>query len=191
MLGEIDRENPYTRMIIEEKVKAWLKGFPGFVTSNGKNAALFTKLTGITQAGLETNWAGKDKVRGTKDDGRLTSCNSFAGGYSISILGSKLKFSLAAFDLKKSVETMGMPEAWVSLADDVSAVPGYGDLVRWKRLHMGVSLGFDGGKWQTIEGGKGGPSSGFDAVQLCEYDQFPVGEILGWVNFAAIYDHEP
>jgi hypothetical protein len=191
VLGEIDRENPYTRMIIEEKVKSWLKGFPGFVTSNGKDKALFTKLTGITQAGLEKNWDGKDGVRGTKDDGRLTSCNSFAGGYSIAILGSKLKFSLAAFDLQKSVAAMGIPHAWKNQADDLSARPGFGDLVRWKRLHVGASLGFVGGKWHTIEGGKGGRNTGYDMVAQVEYDQYPLGEILGWVDFTAIYDHEP
>jgi hypothetical protein len=191
MLGEIDRENPYTRMIIEDKVKQWLKGIPAVVTSNGAESKLFTKLTGITQAGLEKNWAGKDEKRGTADDGRLTSCNSFAGGYSIAILGSKLKVSLAAFDLKKLVEKMGMPEAWKNQADDLSARPGYGDLVRWKRLHVGVSLGFEGTKWHTIEGGKGGPKSGFDQVVRWSYDQYPLGEILGWVDFAAIYDHEP
>jgi hypothetical protein len=191
MLGEIDRENPYTRMIIEEKVKNWVRTIPTVVTSHGKNKALFTKLTGITQAGLEKNWAGKDEVRGTKDDGRLTSCNSFAGGYSIAILGSNLKFSLAAFDLKKAVEKMGFPHAWKNQADDLSARPGFGDLVRWKRLHVGVSLGFEGMKWRTIEGGKGGPSTGYDQVVRWSYDQYPVVEILGWVDFAAIYDHEP
>jgi hypothetical protein len=56
---------------------------------------------------------------------------------------------------------------------------------------MGASLGFEGTKWNTIEGGKGGPSSRFDQIVRWSYDPYPITEILGWVDFAAIYDHEP
>jgi hypothetical protein len=188
MLGEIIRENPYTRMIIEDKVKKWLEKVPAYVSSTG-NAKRFTELTGITQAGLLANWAGKDGVRGTKDDGRLTSCNGFAGQYSIAILGSKLKGGLFMFPMKEAMTKWGMPQAWKSQADDISARPGFGDVVRWNRLHAGVSLGFEGNKWHTIEGGKGGRASGFDAVARVTYDTYPITEIMGWVDFTVIYDH--
>jgi len=190
MLGVIDRENPYTRMIIQQKVDKWLENLPAAIASIGATAKLFTTLTGMTQASLAANWDGKDGVRGTKDDGRMTSCNSFAGLYSIAILGSKLKFGLAMFDLKGAMEKIGIPHAWKTQADNIASAPGYGDLVRWNRLHAGVSLGFDDGKWHTIEGGKGGHDTKFDAIQRVTYDNYPLSDILGWVDFTVIYDHE-
>lgn len=189
MPREIDWENPYTRMIIKQKVLNWLSNIPDYVSSTA-NAKQFQNLTGLSQAALLKNWAGKDGVRGTKDDGRLTSCNGFAGHYSLAILGAKLKAGLFMFPIMEFLVKAGMPEAWKSQTDDPSARPGFGDLVRWNRLHVGVSLGFEGGKWHTIEGGKGGPSSNFDAVARVTYDQYPQSEIKGWADFAAIYDHD-
>jgi hypothetical protein len=95
------------------------------------------------------------------------------------------------FDLEGAVKKMGIPQAWKNQADDITARPGYGDIVRWKRLHAGVSLGFTDGKWHTIEGGKGGKRTGHDLIARMTYDQYPLTEILGWVDFTVIYDHDP
>lgn len=173
-------ENPYTRMLIRQKVDAWLKTIPDTITSI-HHPKLFAELTGLTQSTLESNW---DK------GGRLTSCNSFAGQYSMhAIPAEKLKTMLAMFDLEGAVKKMGIPEAWKRQEDDLSARPGYGDIVRWKRLHVGVSLGFEGGKWHTLEGGQGGPSTGFDAIKRRTRTYNP-GEILGWVDLVVIWDHD-
>ncbi len=78
-------ENPYTRMIIREKVSNLLGTLPREILSD-RDKAIFSKITGLTQNRLERNWAGKDGIRGTEDDGRLTSCNSFVGWYSRMII---------------------------------------------------------------------------------------------------------
>ena len=174
---DIIRENPYTRMIVRHEVDAWLNGVPQVVTSHG-HAKLFTQLTGMSQAALKENWDG---------GGRLTSCNSFVGLYSTRVLKGKIKRSLAMFDLERAVTRMGIPEAWILQKNDFSARPGYGDIVRWKRLHVGVSLGFEGGKWHTIEGGQGGPKAGFDQI-VRKTTIYQSADILGWVDLATIYD---
>ncbi len=94
--------NPYTRILIRRKIQDWLQTVPREVTSNG-HTKLFTELSGLTQAGLKKNWDG---------GGKLTSCNSFVGQYSLKVTDHKLKQSLAMFDLEGALKKV--PGAWVN-----------------------------------------------------------------------------
>lgn len=168
--------NPYTRILLRRKIQDWLQTVPREVTSNG-HAKLFTELSGLTQTGLKKNWDG---------GGKLTSCNSFIGQYSLKVTDHKLKQSLAMFDLEGALKKV--PGAWVNQKIDLTARPEYGDIVRWSsRLHVGVSLEFEGALWHTIEGGQGGRMAGFDKISR-KTSLYNPAEILGWVDMAAVLD---
>ena len=167
-----------SRQIVRQKVDDWLRRFPQLskpaaqYTSTG-NPREFASLTGLSQKTLEDFWS-----RGK----RLTSCNAFVGMYSQTLL----KRYLGRFDLKEALGRMNLPEAWIEQADDLSARPGYGDIVRWHKLHVGVSLDFENGKWHSIEGGQGVVGKhGSVKRKVSDYDP---SKIMGWVDLAVLYE---
>jgi len=91
------------------------------------------------------------------------------------------------FDLERATKMCRIPGAWVKQKDNLLARPDYGDIVRWNKFHVGVSLGFVGRTWHTIEGGQGGPIQNHDIIKF-KKGQYNPGAILGWVNLATIYD---
>lgn len=130
------------------------------VKSIGASGPKFTKLTGITQAMLQANWSG---------GGIMTSCNSFVATYAASIglvIGGK---SLGQFNLDKKVASWGKAYAWIPASS--GARPKDGDIFELNRLHQGVTFTVAGTSWNTVEGGQGGKSSGFDMVKRKENPQ--------------------
>jgi hypothetical protein len=52
--------------------------------------------------------------------------------------------------------------------------------------HVGVILDIDTILWTTVEGGQGGPSSGFDAIKRKGPQMMP-SPLLGWINIEEFY----
>ena len=155
---------------IRERAKQLLKDIPplGYeITSDGKTAALFTRLTGVTHATLQKNWAG---------GGIMTTCNAFVGWFGRS-LGSK--DYLGRFDIETYLKKLGKGHAWVPATG--GGKPKYGDIFRPKSFHMGISLDIDGSNWNTVESGQGGPKAGHDIIKRKQafYD---ASKLQGWVD---------
>ena len=164
------------RKAAEEYLKV-VPALPRTITSNGETAALFTRLTGATQAALEKNWAA---------GGYWTTCNEFVGHYARAAL--KSKDYLGRFDLDTYLKKVGKGHAWVPRAKDVW--PKYGDvfLIRdAKHLHVGISLDFDGDVWNTVESGQGGPKMKCDVIKRLERD-YDASAHIGWVDLAVYLD---
>lgn len=184
-------------MDIRERARVYLAQvvpFPGEVRSIGMTAALFTKLSAITQSMLKVSWGlearpGTDPpvFRADPPPG-LTSCNSFVALYAGGIGIAQKNRSLGQFHLDKKLEAWGKSHAWITPAPGVR--PKFGDIFEIAdRLHQGVSLDFADGLWNTAEGGQGGKSTGFDiikrkrATQESDIVKNEKGETLrGWVD---------
>jgi hypothetical protein len=133
----------------------------------------FTDLTGLTHQSLLENWAG---------GGILTSCNGLVGN-ACRAMGAPF---LGAFELEKLLKSLGKGHAWVPA--NSGERPQKGDVFTAAgRLHMGVSLGFDGDTWLTVEGGQGGPTSGFDIVKR-KSGSFNPGSWEGWCDMRVFLD---
>jgi hypothetical protein len=144
------------------------------VTSVGSTAALFTKLTGgVTQKTLEANWA---------TGGILTTCNAFTGWFA-GQLGSKEY--LGRFDLDTYLPKMNKGHAWVPAKH--GGRPKYGDIVRFKKFHVGISLDFDGDTWNTAESGQGGPKAGCDILKR-KQTTFDGDALIGWVDLELYFN---
>jgi hypothetical protein len=139
---------------IRERAKKYLDQVPPnqMITSNGPTASLYTKLTGLKHEGLWDNW---------RHGGEETGCNNFVGTYG-NTLGSTT--FLGQFPIQEVLKKIGKYYAWVpSVAG--GAKPQCGDIVRWaNRVHMGVSLDFEGDMWNSVEAGHGGPKPTKDPI---------------------------
>jgi hypothetical protein len=175
---------------VREKAKAFLDQIPPNmdVASKGSTEALFTKVTGWTQAQLQSTWKTEDipkKVR--RDAGQstaglatTTTCNAFTGRLGGAI-GSPI--SLGQFDIELKLKRAGFGDAWIPAGSGER--PGCGDVFRMKRFHVGASYEFDGDLWKTVEAGQGGPGDdyekGFDVVKRKQQPWNP-SLLQGWVN---------
>lgn len=137
---------------------------------------LFQKYTGTTQVTLMNNWAG---------GGKLTTCNSFVGTAG-RIMGAK--DFLGQFELKEFLTKSGKGYAWVDASS--GRRPNYGDIFRPESFHMGVSLGFDGDNWLTVEAGQGGRGRGCDAVKRKQQSYSPVS-LKGWCDMRLYLSEKP
>lgn len=135
---------------------------PGEVLSIGPTAQAFTRMTGLTQAALQANWA---------QGGKLTSCNAFTGWFSVA-MGSKAY--LGRFDLDSFAR-----RAWVSA--NSGRLPKPGDILRFQSFHVGICLGVRNGILLTVEGRQGGPRRGCDAIKRKSMRWDPAN-FLGWVD---------
>lgn len=138
---------------------------------------LFKKYTGIDHFSLVKNWV---------NGGRKTTCNEFVArcGWS---MGAKV--NLGRFPIKDFLQQTGKGHAWVP--GDSGKKPNYGDIFRRSdRLHMGVSLGFEGGVWLTVEAGQGGPDNGYDALGR-KRTAFDPNVLLGWCDMRLYLDPRP
>jgi hypothetical protein len=155
---------------IRERARQILLEVPPFgqqINSVGPTAAKFLKMTGTSQAVLEANW---------KTGGIMTTCNAFVGWYGTQ-LGSKNY--LGRFDIETMVKKWGKEHAWIPVSS--GAQPKYGDIFRPKKFHIGLSLDFEGGMWNTAESGQGGSKTGYDIIKRKRSNWDP-GLIQGWVD---------
>lgn len=155
---------------IRERARQILSEVPPFgqqINSVGPTAAQFVKMTGTSHATLEANW---------KTGGIMTTCNAFVGWFG-SQLGSKNY--LGRFDIEAMLKKWGKPHAWVPASS--GAQPKYGDIFRAKKFHVGISLDFEGGTWNTAESGQGGPKIGYDILKRKRTSWDP-STLQGWVD---------
>jgi hypothetical protein len=73
------------------------------INSVGATADLFTKLTGKTQAQLQSNWDG---------GGIMTTCNEFVGRFGTQLGSTKY---LGRFDIEAELTRMSTGQAWVNV----------------------------------------------------------------------------
>lgn len=137
---------------------------------------LFMKYTGTAHLDLIKNWNG---------GGIRTTCNEFVGkcGYKMGA-----SHNLGQFELEELLIKIGKRHAWVPA--NGKSRPGYGDIFRPVKFHMGVSLEFEGDDWLTVESGQGGSSSGFDVVKR-KRQKFEPGLLLGWCDMRIYLDPRP
>ncbi|SRR5215204_240748 len=164
---------------IRERARQILAEVPPFgqqINSVGPTAGKFTKMTGSSQAILEANW---------KTGGIMTTCNAFVGWYGTQ-LGSKNY--LGRFDIDTMVKKWGKEHAWIPASS--GAQPKYGDIFRPKKFHIGISLDFEGGMWNTAESGQGGSKTGYDILKRKRSTWDP-SLLQGWVDIALLFGEAP
>lgn len=175
---------------IRKKAKDFLDQVPPNkdVTSNGSTAALFTKLTGSSQAALQATWKLEDvEKKKRRDAGQstaglptTTTCNAFVVQLGNAI-GSPIP--LGQFDIEQKLKKAGLGEAWIPA--NSGKKPGYGDVFKPRKVHMGVSLDFTGDLWNTVESGQGGPgldyTKGFDIIRR-KQQKWESTSLEGWVD---------
>jgi hypothetical protein len=135
---------------------------------------LFLRYTKMTHLELLQNWS---------NGGIETSCNAFVQhcGYA---MGAKDK--LGQFELEKVLHKSGNGRAWVPA--DSGKRPDYGDIFcKHDQLHMGISLGFDGDNWLTVEAGQGGRKMGCDVIRR-KSQPFKPAELLGWCDMSVYFN---
>jgi hypothetical protein len=155
---------------IRERAKQILSEVPPLgqqINSVGPTANKFVKMTGTSQATLEANW---------KTGGIMTTCNAFVGWFGRE-LGSKNY--LGRFDLEAMVKKWGKPHSWIPASS--GAQPKYGDIFRSKKFHVGISLDFEGGMWNTAESGQGGSKIGYDIIKR-KQTAWDANSLQGWVD---------
>ncbi len=175
---------------VRETAKKFLDQVPSNkdVTSNGSTAALFTRLTGSSQAALQASWKVEDvEKKKRRDAGQstaglptTTTCNAFVVQLGNAI-GSPIP--LGQFDIEKKLKKANLGEAWIPA--NSGKRPGYGDVFKPRKMHMGVSLDFAGDLWNTVESGQGGPgldyTKGFDIIRRKQQPWNPAN-LEGWVD---------
>ncbi|MBC7798893.1 MAG: hypothetical protein H7Z37_18645 [Pyrinomonadaceae bacterium] len=137
---------------------------------------LFMKYTGTSHKTLVTNWSG---------GGIMTTCNGFVG-----VCGKAMgaKDFLGQFELEAFLKKIGKGHSWTPSNGENR--PEYGDLFRAASFHMGVSLGFEGDEWLTVEAGQGGSISGFDIIKRKQHP-FNPKSLLGWCDMKLYLDPRP
>ncbi len=202
-------ERPATRRRVREAADLYLKRFRAeAVLYQGDKYAgskatpdLFTHYTGQTHNSLLTRWFGADRKEGGEGvnqdtQSRFTTCNAFAGKYAHWVVpGSKRKSAqFMGFYFEKECIKAGLELAYFSQALHPDRRPGYGDIVKFKRHHVAVSLGCSGPKWDRIEGGQGGRAKtaehSRDTIAMRIGDPYSPAEIQGWVNLAILLDYD-
>jgi hypothetical protein len=164
---------------IRERARQILSEVPPLgqqINSVGPTAAKFLKMTGTSQATLEANW---------KTGGIMTTCNAFVGWFGRE-LGSKNY--LGRFDIETMLKKWGKEHAWVPATS--GAQPKYGDIFRPKKFHMGISLDFTGGMWNTAESGQGGSKTGYDIIKRKQASWDP-SLLQGWVDIELLLGDAP
>jgi len=165
---------------IRDQARGILLGIPDRVSSLD-NPALFSSLTGVSQAYLESEW---------KRGSGVTTCNAFTGAYARR-LGSHIP--LGTFWPETTLARAGKAHAWVPAGSGRN--PGLGDIFVVQRhepgqsfdvLHAGVVLDCRGATWTTIEAGQGGPRMGCDLI-LRKAGAFNRGKLKGWVDIDALF----
>ncbi len=202
-------ERPATRRHVQQVADGYLKRFrENAVLYKGDRYAgskatpdLFRHYTGQSQSSLLIRWFGEDQKEGgtgkNKDtNSKFTTCNAFAGKYAHSVVPTSKRKSaqFMGFYYENECLKAGLELAYISQSRHPDKRPGYGDIVKFKRHHVAVSLGCSGPKWDRIEGGQGGraktAADSRDTIAM-RLDEFYIpGEIDGWVNLAILLDYD-
>lgn len=176
------------RTMLRTSIQNYLYKIPEVVSSKDP---LFEKLTGLSQAALEANWA---------KGGILTSCNSFAGRVALAI-GVPGKSVLARGFLDISQADKEVPGCWQNAnsadacLDNITPQAGdfysgwlkytdkSGKVVTQKWGHVGIVYEYDEdtGDWWLVQGGQGGKSLGVDYIKW-KHAKFDRTKINGWVD---------
>jgi hypothetical protein len=173
------------RQWVQSQLKQLIPNNEGTIRSD-TNGALFEKWTGWTNIGLKEQWASEAGTGAV-----TTSCNAFLGRLVFKIReagGLATGASFHSFNLPKA----GGP-AW-HWAGDQNQQPQPGDFFQIGTpgpdlsqadkggtfKHVGVILDIDYIIWITVEGGQGGPKSGFDFIKR-KVQVRPSG-LMGWIN---------
>lgn len=161
----------------DEKFAARLRSPDAALKSEYATDPVFLKYTQRTQISLMQNWL---------DGIMTTSCNDFVChcGYA---MGADI--NLGQFELKNLLQKRGKSRAWVPA--DGGKKPGYGDVFKATGQHMGISLGFDGDSWLTVEAGQGGPNSTGDDRIKRKRQEFNPGGLEGWCDMRIYLDPRP
>ncbi|MBI4907432.1 MAG: hypothetical protein HY820_27650 [Acidobacteria bacterium] len=164
-------------MGIRDKARQILSIIPPIgqqINSTGPTAGLFNQVTNMTQATLQANW---------DTGGIMTSCNGFTGWYS-NQLGSP--FSMGRFDLDTYLPKKGKGNAWIKSTPDKR--PKYGDICRFAKFHVNVSLDFEGDVWTHADGGQGGKRTGYDIVKrIRDTTSYDPAKLIGWVDIELFF----
>jgi hypothetical protein len=166
---------------------------------------LFFQLTGTRQSDLvgagKIGWDAQVGKRVSADNGKTkgdlvytyTTCNSLAGVYSTAI---KLP-SLGVSDGYQRLTALGKTQAWIT--PDEGLAPQFGD-VYYKRIvggwHVGVFLDPQGGRWNVLEAGQGGPGWTYGPVEnglktitghtgtdkVKKHLRNAISDLAGWIN---------
>ena len=183
-------ENVATRTRIRQSADQYFNGLK-YETSHSAN---FEKYTGASQDYLLRTWFGPDRIKGTDDDtkSRLTTCNAFVGKYAHSVIPSvkRKNMNLMGFYFGLECKKAGLEEAWFNQSEHPTLRPGYGDIVKFARHHVAVSLGGRGATWNRIESGQGGRTKGFDVIVFRENEPYSPALIEGWINLAILFDYD-
>lgn len=115
-----------------------------------------------------------------------TSCNDFVChcGYA---MGATI--NLGQFKLENLLQKQGKSRAWIPA--NSGRRPGYGDVFKAAGLHMGISLGFEGDSWLTVESGQGGPNSTGDDRIKRKRQPFNPNSLEGWCDMGIYLDPRP
>ena len=173
------------RRWVQKQLNQLIPNNEGTIRSD-TNGAQFQAWTNWSQDGLKKQWEAE------KGSGAVTtSCNAFLG-----VLVSKIR-TAGGLSAGAPFQSFNLPKAggqafhW---AGDASQQPQPGDFFQIGTpgpdlshadkggtfKHVGVILDIDYIIWITVEGGQGGPKSGFDAIKR-KVQVRPSG-LMGWIN---------
>jgi hypothetical protein len=120
---------------------------------------------------FDYDWHKREKPRGT------TGCNQFAGQI-ILLAGGP---NLAGISLRNSLDMAGKPNAWKTPGG--GAMPKTGDVLDFGQ-HIGMCYNKADGSYGTIEGGQGGPNTGYDIVNI---GKSPFSKVVGWADIDIVF----
>jgi hypothetical protein len=159
------------------------------ITSNGQTA-VFREWTGWDQISLGEQWA--QELQYVDKNGKplavTTTCNAFLGQ-----LVNKTR--MAGGQAIQNFKSFNLPAAggaaWHWYPDG-DLKPQAGDLFQIGTRggmfkHVGVILSIGENSWETVEGGQGGPSMGFDMIKRKGPSPFPPTSFMGWIDIDAYF----
>lgn len=115
------------------------------------------------------------------DKRNTTACNQFSGQI-ILLAGGP---NLGGINLRSSLDIVGKPYAWVQAGG--AATPKGGDVLDFGQ-HIGMCFTQPGGAFQHIDGGQGGPNTGYDII---DYGKGALGTVIGWADIDMVFGAAP
>jgi hypothetical protein len=88
--------------------------------------------------------------------------------------------------LEKYLPSVGKGDSWVKATE--AARPKYGDICLFRKLHVNVSLEFEGDTWTHVDGGQGGPKTTYDIVKrIRDKAPFDPARLAGWIDIELFF----
>lgn len=143
----------------------------------GPDNKAFTDITNTAHSRMRENWNG---------GGIMTACNGFTGWYGTTI-GAQENWGV--FGIEAEVKKKNA-HAWVKSTPDNR--PKFGDLCRYTKFHVGISLDFEGDIWTHADAGQGGSKMGFDVIRRTR-DKVPYSHttLQGWIDLDLYFGAKP